>query len=390
MKISRPDLFVKARVLILNYEYPPLGGGAANALFYILREFQAHPEVKVDLVTSSARGKTEKVNESANVTIHKLPVKKAGVHYWTEREIFEYSRRAMSYAGRLGKRERFDLCHAFFALPCGAIAYRLRRHLPYIVSLRGSDVPGFNQRLDWLNWFLRPFFRRVIGAASAVQANSEGLRELAWRTSPGHEIELIYNGVDCRRFAPAAARPPGPYRLLSVCRLIERKGLNDLISAMPMIVAALGNKTLLTVVGEGNLKGELQYLAKLKGVADNIEWLGYVEHDRLPDVYRRADIFVLPSRFEGMSNALLEALASGLPVVVTRTGGTEELVRGNGAVVASGDAKALAEGVIRVLSDHKQMADRAARSRDVALEFSWENVARRYIATYQRVINGNI
>lgn len=381
---------MRPRVLILNYEYPPLGGGAANALSYLLREFAALDEMDYDLVTSSPDGRFEIVELADNASIHKMAVRKANRHYWTQKEIIDYTFKASRYARRLLDGKSYALCHAFFAIPCGVMAYRMRGRLPYIVSLRGSDVPGFNSRFNWMNAALKPVFRQVLKGAAAVQANSEVLRNLAHQTSAGIQIDVIHNGVDCRQFTPMT-RSFGarPLRLLSVCRLIGRKGTDDLIRALPAVKKGLGPVEL-TIAGEGNLKESLSALAASEGVAQDIKWLGVVDHDDLPAIYRGSDLFVLPSHFEGMSNALLEAMASGLPVVVTDTGGAIELIKGNGLVVKAGDSIALARAIIEILGSHDGGIAFGARSREIAGTFSWENVARQYLQTYRRVIDAPV
>ena len=102
---------------MLNYEFPPLGGGAANACQYILREL-AKRDIEVDLVTSSAMNRFETENFSTNITIYKLAVGKKNIHYWTQREILTYSWKARRFAKKLIKEKRYDLCHTFFGIPC--------------------------------------------------------------------------------------------------------------------------------------------------------------------------------------------------------------------------------------------------------------------------------
>ena len=105
------------RVLVLNYEYPPLGGGAANALFHIVREFARNGEPVVDVVTSAPDGVFATERLSKNVTVHKLPVRKEQIHYWKQSEILDYSRQGLRYARHLTGERDYHLCHAFFALP---------------------------------------------------------------------------------------------------------------------------------------------------------------------------------------------------------------------------------------------------------------------------------
>ncbi len=133
------------RILMLNYEYPPLGGGGSNACKYILKEF-AKKDIEVDLVTSSPSNTFETKKIGDTVSIYKLPVNKKDIHYWTQREIITYSLKAHGFIKNLMKEKEYDVCHAFFGIPCGAIAYLFREKMPYVVSLRGSDVTELFKR----------------------------------------------------------------------------------------------------------------------------------------------------------------------------------------------------------------------------------------------------
>jgi L-malate glycosyltransferase len=120
------------KLLVLNYEFPPIGGGAANALHELLNQYKHNKELEIDLITSSEKRKNETIKFAENITIHKLNVNKRQLHYWTALEIYAYTVRALSLAYILNKEKKYDLCHCFFALPCGIIPYLLR--IPYIVS----------------------------------------------------------------------------------------------------------------------------------------------------------------------------------------------------------------------------------------------------------------
>ena len=190
-------------VLLLNYEYPPLGGGAANATAHLLREFAQDPELNIDLVTSSTGiSRVEELSE--RITAHFLDIGKEGnLHYQTNRDLLAYSWRAYRYAKHLAKRTKYDLCHAFFGIPCGYIARKLG--FPYIVSLRGSDVPFYNERFHYPDRLVfKRLSVRIWSRAAWVVANSAGLRDLALRSAPKQRIEVIYNGVDTTAFQPAS------------------------------------------------------------------------------------------------------------------------------------------------------------------------------------------
>ena len=108
-------------------------------------------------------------------------------------------------------------------------------------------------------------------------------------------------------------------------------------------------------------------------------------HDSIADLYRTSDVFVLPSLNEGMSNALLEAMASGLPVIVTDTGGTSELIDGNGVVVPMGDSNAIAEA-IREFMEKQNTHKMGMRSREIAEQMGWGAIGEAYLKVYGELV----
>ncbi|MCM2325640.1 MAG: glycosyltransferase family 4 protein [Candidatus Woesearchaeota archaeon] len=362
------------RVLMLNYEFPPLGGGAGNANYYMLKEL-SKKNAEIDLITSSEK-KYKEERFSKNIRIYRLDVNKKDIHYWTAREIFDYTAKAIVLAKKLSKEKKYDLCHSFFALPTGIIAASLK--VPYIISLRGSDVPGFNNRLNALKRIQKVFFRYICKKSSSVVANSAGLKKLAEESYDG-KIDVIPNGIDTRQFSPGKKRK----YLLCVSRLIPRKGIDHLISAMPQILK--NHATSLIIIGEGPQKENLMQLANEKNVARKVRFLDYVKHDDLPKYYKDASIFILPSLHEGMSNTILEAMSCGLPIITTDTGGTNELIKDNGIIIKKGDSVEIACAADRILADKSKSDAMGKMSRKIASTMSWKNVSDDYFKLYNEL-----
>jgi glycosyltransferase involved in cell wall biosynthesis len=380
------------KVLFLNYEYPPLGGGAGNATQYLLKEYAHIPDLEVHLVTSSADGAYHhfQVGNGA-VTVHSVPIGKNSktLHFQSIFDLLRYSWSGYRFGKKLLSQGDFDAIHAFFSVPCGVQACLLGRQfkIPYIVSLRGADVPGFSERFSLLYAFLRPLIRRVWRRAYAVVAASQGLKKLAHTTNASQKISVIGNGIDITEFAPAKVREVDGYiRILCVSRMTPRKGIRYLIQAMQIILRKDATRKLeLWIVGEGDELQSLKRSATDLGVAKNVKFFGRVEHNKLLFYYQLADIFCLPSLNEGMSNALLEALASGLPLVATVTGGTEELVRDgeNGFFIKQHSAVDIAEKLEILMRDEASRQRFSQASRERAEAMSWKNVAAEYHHLYQ-------
>jgi glycosyltransferase involved in cell wall biosynthesis len=366
----------ETQILMLNYEYPPLGGGAGNATQYLLHEFAERTGLRVTLITSSTTNtRVERLAE--NITIHFLDIGKRGsLHYQSNKNLLRYSWHAWRFCRRWIRDNPVDLVHAFFGIPGGMIALALGK--PYIVSLRGSDVPFYNRRFYWLD---RLVLKRLHGLiwrnAERVIANSDGLKALAQRSFPTQAIDVIPNGVDTQAFSPQSVQTKLEHlNLISIGRLIERKGYAYLFEALKDL-----ENVSLTLVGDGNQKQHLQTLARQSGL--QVTFLGYVAHAELPQLLRAADLFVLPSLNEGMPNAALEAMACGLPVILTDTGGSQELVKGNGIIVPKGDAQALRDAVLKYKHDPGLIATHGAKSRNIAENMSWKKVAESYLQIYR-------
>lgn len=380
------------KILFLNYEYPPLGGGAGNATEYLLREYAKMPEMEVHLVTSSADNHYHQISVGTNVTVYSLPIgkNKETLHFQSLRDILYYSWSGYRFAKKLLEEGGFEVIHAFFGVPCGVQAYLLGKkfHLPYIISLRGADVPGFSERFLGLEIFLRPIIRKVWHKANAVVAVSQGMKDLALKTSPEQPMSVIPNGIDLTLFRESRGSMDGILRLISTSRLTPRKGLRYLIEALRILrehYSITAVKVLL--IGDGNERAGLEELTKTAGVMEQVRFLGRIPHNELPQWYAKADVFVLPSLNEGMSNAMLEALASGLPLLVTRTGGAEELLEEghNGFAIQMKNARDIAEKVKKLFNDVPLRRAMARASRQKAEAMSWHRVAQAYRQLYQNV-----
>jgi len=361
------------KILMLNYEFPPIGGGAGNACYYMLKEF-SKMDVEIDLVTSSP-GKYKEEKFSKNIRIFKLDVGKKNVHYWKMSEILKWTRKAYKFSKRLVNDRNYDLCHCWFGWPCGWIGYKLRKKIPYIVALRGSDVPGYNPRLKLLDWIVfKRLSKKIWKNAEKVIANSSGLRELALKTRK-QKIDIIPNGINIQEFKPKY-RKNKRLELVSVGRLIPRKGYLHLLKAVK------GLDVKLTLIGEGNQEKELKEFAEKNKL--NVKFLGKVNHSDIVKFYQKSDVFVLPSLNEGMSNSVLEAMGCGLPVIVTDTGG-KELINGNGFVVPVKDSEKLRDCIVEYAGNSELVKKHGKKSRDIALKLGWDRVAKDYFKVYRGI-----
>jgi glycosyltransferase involved in cell wall biosynthesis len=374
------------KVLMLNYEFPPIGGGAGKAHLAILKQYAGKSNLQVDVLTSAPKPGFVVQKLSDNVTIYTVGVHKKNLHYWRKIEVVEWVARATPPYRRLLKENRYDLVHAFFGLPTGWLCYRTANRLPYIISLRGSDVPGGHARLQFEYKLLGPLLKRIWTDASVLVACSEGLKNRALRFLPSANIDIIPNGIDLDKFHPASSRElSGELKLLTVGRLSVTKRFEMLVEAVE-ILSKQGKNVRLTISGGGGLLDELKNLVEQKKLTDIINLTGRIESEKMPDVYGAHDMFVSASMQEGMSNAMLEAMASGLPIITTRCEGVDELISDNGVVVEKDSAEALAEAINNLAENKQAYGTMCALARKRAENFDWDKVANGYIKLYQQVL----
>lgn len=364
-------------LLLINYEFPPVGGGAANATWELARALVQLGHRPI-VLTARFRDRNSAATP-AGVTLIEVPALRRRREACTPFEMATFAVSASLRVRRLLRRERIDGMIAFFSIPCGPIAWWGARGtgVPYVVSLRGGDVPGTEPGLHRIHRWLTPVRRRVLKTARAVIANSLALQQRAV-VADALPVGVIPNGVDSTYFVPAASKPPPqPFRWLFVGRLQAQKNLGWLITRL----AALTDLSWeLHIVGDGPLRGEWQQLAQSLGVASRLTWHGWLPREQILPQYQNAHALVQPSLYEGMANTVLEAMACGLAIVASDEPANRALVEdsGSGACLPLADPSA-AEIVLRATMTEDHWKRWGAQARTHAIEhFSWPQVAKAY------------
>ena len=141
-------------------------------------------------------------------------------------------------------------------------------------------------------------------------------------------------------------------------------------------------------MGDGNARAALSEQVEKLGLSDKVEFLGRIPREKTAPLYQEADVFVLPSLNEGMSNAMLEALATGLPILATDTGGAKEIVAEgqNGCIIRMKSAEDIAKKLEKLIKNPELRKKMSEDSRRRALEMSWEKVAEEYYNLYKSAV----
>lgn len=251
-----------------------------------------------------------------------------------------------------------------------------------------GDPDGRLRKYQWVRRAYRPFVKRYVALSGQIQNYLEQRVGV-----PAGRITRICNGVDTGRFHPPVAgreplpegrfAGPGLFVLGTVGRLDAVKNQRALLALLAARPDSPAGRLRLVIVGDGPLHGELERQAAELGVQDRL-WLAG-NRDDIPALLRGLDLFVLPSLGEGISNTILEAMASGLPVVATQVGGNAELVEdgSTGTLVPPDDAGALEQAVAHYMNNPQTTtAHGQAARRGVEQRFSMEAMVSAYQALY--------
>ncbi len=376
------------KLVLVNYEYQPLGGGAGNATACIARALALQGQ-EVTVVTSAfgdLRGTTQ---EAPNLTVARLAARRRRADRSNYGEMLSFVAAAARFLPRFLRAHAPDGMIVFFSLPCGPLGW-LAHHLtgtPYVISLRGSDVPETEASVSTMHRLLTPVRRMVLRNARAVIANSRGLSRLSEAADP-IPTAMIPNGVDTEVFAPAEVRAPNKaMQLLYVGRLQSQKNLIATLEQFAFARSHAAEPMRLMLAGDGPQRAELEMKAQTLGLGDAVQWLGWLDKPALLRAYHEADVMLNPSFGEGMPNTVLEAMACALPVIASRVTGNDELVKHGetGLLFDLADPGALGRAILQLANEPARRLAMGVRAREiVCADYSWGSTAAQYAALFQR------
>lgn len=279
------------------------------------------------------------------------------------------------YFQLLRRLKNYDMVHAHWLIPQGIVQSFFRK--PYIVTGHGGDVTSLNAGM------IKKLKMRCLKRARHVTVVSEDLRARIEKLVPGLKTSVISMGVDMSGFGRQYAvdnyfGQDGKKVVLFVGRLAEKKGVAYLIEAMKKIDAVL------VIAGDGPLKDSLMKQAESQ--ADKIRFVGAQTHDRLREMYASADVFAAPfitaddGDKEGLSVVVLEALASGLPIVACGVGGVGELLRDRETALLCEEknVEELADAICEVLHDGDLGSRLIANGAELIKRYDYKAIAARY------------
>jgi glycosyltransferase involved in cell wall biosynthesis len=393
-------------VCFVSPEYWPLSGGTGAYVYYLSNELLKNG-YSIYIVTGSNQTVDVTVNEQLKVFFLKIP--KTPI-------VKSFLLAANSYRKLNSERSNIDVDVTHVNLPLTpnfAVPPNFGKATICTVhstwkgeaeAIRGEPFSRLNANEKFMvsfNWFLRIFEEKMLERAKKIIAVSHFTKKelTEYYQIPESKIRVIHNGVDIKKFQPAQDKRkikselgfnPDDLLILSVGRLYARKGLFTLIDSMLPIMKRFKNaKFVVSGKGQSDEMHKLIAHAEKVGVKDNLIFTGYYPDKKLPKLYQAADVFAFSTFYEHHPFAVLEALASGLPVVTTWVGGIPETIENgkNGFLVEPFNVRQFSDRILFLLEHAAEAVEMGKRARKTIVDqYDWRIVVKDAMEVYDEVL----
>ena len=368
------------KILMLNYEFPPIGGGAAPVTRELCRQLTIEGH-RVDVVTMHYRD-LPPFEQIDGFQVWRTPAIRKRPDICHTHEMASFLLGAIPRTARLVRENRYDVIHCHFIIPTGPLGWYLSRRfrIPLLVTCHGSDVPGYNpDRFGLTHRLIGPAWRFLIRRCEMLVSPSQSLADLIHRREPTVPVRVIPNGI----FESPVTLHEKDKTIILCSRLLPRKGFQYVLQA----VHDVDLDWRVEVIGDGPFRGELERIAA--GSRTPVCFHGWLDQrdPRFGQLYARGAIFVFPSESENFPSVLLEAMRAGMAIIASTAGGCPEVVGDAALLVAPGDVNEIRNRILELI----RSPDRCQQLRTAALtrvrQFSWPVVAAQYVRCYQEIID---
>ena len=367
------------RILVLNYEFPPLGGGASPVSYELARELVQRGN-NVDVVTMAFSG-LPAFEIKDGINIHRVKCLRRYKEICRTHEMLTYVLSAKAFLKKHMQDNSYDICHCHFIIPTGIVARWLKKKydLPYMITAHGSDVPGYNpDRFQLAHKFTRPLLGLICRDSAALTTPSQYLADLIRQQIGLQHIQVVPNG-STNFYREGISKEK---IIVSSGRLLKRKGFHLLIKCFDELKPEGWR---LYIVGDGPFGGELKNLTK----NPNIIFTGWLDNasDEYVELMNRASIFALLSSQESQGIVYLEAMSCGCAILASDTTACRETVSEDVGFRVSLEQPRQIRGRLEALIENEgKRRSFMGKSRERYLRnFQYSQIASSYMNLFDRV-----
>jgi len=375
------------RVCILIPNFIPIEGGAEIGAFELCKRLVKRG-YEVFVITRKLKKEWKNIEEIEGIKIFRFNTKGGYLGL-----LFPFI-----HVGRFLNKINPDILNMHFIIPTGFAGCFWSKFfdIPTVTTSIGWDIYDPIIRVPKiLKYLMRIVPKKSDGLTSISIFVKETLIEDF--DVKNKKIEIIHYGVDTKRFNPendgiSIRKRYGIKNdivVLTVQRLEKRKGVEYFIKAIPMVLERFNNIKFM-IVGDGPEKNKLKKLCKSLGVSENVIFTGKIPNSEIQNYYKASDIFAFHTNYEGLGIVLLEAMASGKPIITTMAGGTADIIENNinGFIITPRYPELFADTLIKLLKNKKLRDEFGEASREIAeKKFDWEIIVEKYIKVYEEVLN---
>lgn len=376
----------------LTHEYPPVGGGGSTTIHEINLRL-SRMGYNINVLTTAFRN-VPKTENMGNIHIKRLYSHRTEQATPSLDSLVIYALSSTYHALRYYNEN--DIIHAYFVIPAGIPGYFMKkiRKKTFIVTIFGADIydpTRFKLERKSMNSLA---IKRILESADIVTTISH---DLVSRIKEVYDtnVEIIHCGVDINKFHPENTErvkedlglDTNKIQLLSVGRLVKRKGLDNLLYALKKVLKE-HRDVKLTIIGQGPEKERLKEIINRLDLQTNVSLVGFVDEEQLVKYYQACDIFTLSSLHEGQGCTILEAMGCGKPIVATNVGGIPDSVitNYNGILVPPNNPKNMGDALLTLIEDGDLRSIMATNSRNRAVnKFDWNVIANQISKLYSEL-----
>ena len=391
---------MKKKILIFSLAYYPKHIGGAEVAIKEITDRISPDEYEFHMVCNRFDSALPKIEQIGNVRVHRIgltaknpemaDLRKMPLHL--NKALFQF---AAYYKGRqLHKKYHYDATWAMMAHSCAIPAGMFKKAFPdvkYILTLQEGDPPEYIEKKMAL---FGDRFKKGFERADVLQSISTFLQQWGARMGFRGESEVIPNAVNTAHFMQSytdeeirsakdeLGKKPGDVFLVTTSRLVHKNGIDDVVWAM----SELPTNVHFVIYGTGPDEEKIKDIIATLNLSTRVHMLGHIDHAVMPKYLKACDIFIRPSRSEGMGNSFVEAMAAGLPVIATQEGGIADFLfdanknpekETTGWAVDADAAEQIVEAVQDILKNPNAVQEVTAHAKEMVIDkYDWNLIAK--------------